>query len=91
LPAQPLTLFKLTLSACAKELFTVVNLVRAGLGVSLVPATAQKMRVPGVRFYPVKSASASWNIGLIWRKDRREMIDPFLKAVIAVGRAHVPV
>jgi DNA-binding transcriptional LysR family regulator len=70
----------------AKELFTVVNLVRAGLGVSLVPATVQKMRVPGVRFYPIKSTSASWNIGLIWRKDRREIIEPFQKAVIAVSR-----
>jgi len=72
-------------------LFTVVNLVRAGLGVSLVPGTVRKMRVPGVRFYPVKSASASWNIGLIWRKDRREIIEPFQKAVMTVGRAQASV
>src|SRR5207245_6386551 len=75
----------------AKELFTVLNLVRAGLGVSLVPGTARKMRVPGVRFYPVKSVSASWTIGLIWRKDRREIIEPFQKAVMAVGRAQASV
>ena len=75
----------------AKELFTVVNLVRAGLGVSLVPGTVRKMRVPGVRFYPVKSASASWNIGLIWRKDRREIIESFQKAVMTVGRAQASV
>jgi DNA-binding transcriptional LysR family regulator len=70
----------------AKELFTVLNLVRAGLGVSLVPGTARKMRVPGVRFYPVKSVSASWTIGMIWRKDRRELIEPFQKAVMAVRK-----
>ena len=70
----------------AKELFTVLNLVRAGLGVSLVPGTARKMRVPGVRFYPVKSVSASWTIGMIWRKDRRELTEPFQKAVIAARR-----
>ena len=70
----------------AKELFTVLNLVRAGLGVSLVPGTARKMRVPGVRFYPVRSASASWTIGMIWRKDRGELTEPFQKAVMAARR-----
>jgi DNA-binding transcriptional LysR family regulator len=70
----------------AKELFTVLNLVRAGLGVSLVPGTVQKMRVPGVRFYPVKSSSARWSIGMVWRKDRRELTQPFQKAVMAVRR-----
>jgi len=70
----------------AKELFTVLNLVRAGLGVSLLPGTARKMGVPGVRFHPVKSGSASWTIGMIWRKDRRELIEPFQKAVMAVKK-----
>jgi DNA-binding transcriptional LysR family regulator len=49
----------------AKETFTVLNLVRAGLGVTLVPGTARRMRVPGVRFYPIKNLSASWAIGMI--------------------------
>lgn len=71
----------------AKELFTVLNLVRAGLGVTLVPGTARRMRVPGVRFYPVKSVSASWTIGMIWRKDRRELTEPFQRSVMAVRRA----
>jgi len=70
----------------AKELFTVLNLVRAGLGVSLVAATARRMRVPGVRFYPVKSGSANWTIGMIWRKDRRDLTEPFQKAVMAARR-----
>jgi tetratricopeptide (TPR) repeat protein len=47
------------LSFKARELFIVINLVRADLNVSLVPRTAQKMRVTGVCFYPVKSVSAS--------------------------------
>jgi DNA-binding transcriptional LysR family regulator len=71
----------------AKELFTVLNLVRAGLGVSLLPSTARKMGVPGVRFYPVKSVFASWTIGMIWRKDRRDLIEPFQKAVMTVRKA----
>jgi DNA-binding transcriptional LysR family regulator len=70
----------------AKETFTVLNLVRAGLGVTLVPGTARRMRVPGVRFYPVKNVSAGWAIGMIWRKDRRELTEPFQKAVLAARR-----
>jgi DNA-binding transcriptional LysR family regulator len=70
----------------ARELFTVLNLVRAGLGVSLLPGTARKMGVPGVRFYPVKSRYATWTIGMIWRKDRRDLIDRFQKVVMAVRK-----
>jgi DNA-binding transcriptional LysR family regulator len=70
----------------ARETFTVLNLVRAGLGVSVVPATARRMRVPGVRFYPVKNVAASWTIGMIWRKDRRELTEPFQRAVLAARR-----
>jgi DNA-binding transcriptional LysR family regulator len=68
----------------AKETFTVLNLVRAGLGVTLVPGTARRMRIPGVRFYPVKSVSASWTIGMIWRRDRREFTEPFQRAVMGI-------
>lgn len=70
----------------AKETFTVLNLVRAGLGVTLVPGTARRMRIPGVRFYPLKSVSASWSIGMIWRRDRRELTEPFQRAVMAVRK-----
>jgi DNA-binding transcriptional LysR family regulator len=70
----------------AKETFTVLNLVRAGLGATLVPGTARRMRVPGVRFYPIKNASAAWGIGMIWHKDRRELTEPFQKAVLAARR-----
>jgi DNA-binding transcriptional LysR family regulator len=69
-----------------RETFTVLNLVRAGVGVSLVPAMARRMRVPGVRFYPLWNVSASWTIGMIWRRDQRELTEPFLKAVLAARR-----
>lgn len=70
----------------AREPFTVLNLVRAGLGVTVVPATARRMRVPGVRFYPVRSAAAGWAIGMIWRADRRALTEPFQKAVLAARK-----
>lgn len=70
----------------AGELFTVLNLVRAGLGVSLVPSTARRMRVPGVRFIPIATPLARWQIGMAWRKDRASRVRAFadiVKSIIA--------
>ena len=53
----------------ANELFTVLSLVGAGLGVSLVPRSAALMRLPGVRFREVRLPAAAWNIAIAWRRD----------------------
>jgi DNA-binding transcriptional LysR family regulator len=53
----------------AGELFTVLSLVRAGLGVSLVPRSAALMRLPGVRFRELTISKAAWNIALAWHRD----------------------
>jgi DNA-binding transcriptional LysR family regulator len=52
----------------ANELFTVLNLVRGGVGVSLVPRSANLMHVPNVRLLDTKLEEAKWKIGLAWRK-----------------------
>jgi DNA-binding transcriptional LysR family regulator len=66
------------------ELFTVLNLVRAGLGVSLVPSTARRMRVPGVRFLPISTPAAKWKIGMAWRKDRYDRVRTFAAIVQSI-------
>lgn len=66
------------------ELFTVLNLVRAGLGVSLVPSTARRMRVPGVRFISIPSPAAKWKIGMAWRKDRSDRVRTFAAIVQSI-------
>ena len=53
----------------ANELFTVISLVRAGLGVSLVPRSAALMRLPGVRFRELTLPEAAWNIAMAWHRD----------------------
>lgn len=85
-----------TLSVCAaagftptiiqevSELFTVLNLVRTGLGVSLVPSTARRMRVPGVRFLPISTPAARWKIGMAWRKDRYDRVRAFVGMVQSI-------
>jgi DNA-binding transcriptional LysR family regulator len=57
----------------ASELFTVLSLVGAGLGVSLVPRSAALMRLPGVRFREVGLPEAAWNIAMAWRRDARSV------------------
>jgi DNA-binding transcriptional LysR family regulator len=77
----------------ADELFTVVSLVRAGLGVSLVPRSAALMRLPGVRFYELGMPEAAWNIALAWHRDSdrvplvRRFVDAVPAAPVLPGRA----
>jgi DNA-binding transcriptional LysR family regulator len=73
----------------ASELFTILNLVRAGLGVSLVPSSALRMRVPGVRFHDLHMPEAQWRIGVAWSKlaDKRELIAKFVSTIRSVVRA----
>jgi DNA-binding transcriptional LysR family regulator len=53
----------------ANELFTVLSLIGAGVGVSLVPRSAALMRLPGVRFRGLALPEAAWNVGVAWHRD----------------------
>jgi DNA-binding transcriptional LysR family regulator len=66
------------------ELFTVLNLVRAGVGVSLVPRSVSLMRVPGVRLMDTQLAEAKWRIGLAWRK--LDQSDPLVRNFVSIAR-----
>ena len=66
------------------ELFTVLNLVQAGLGVSLVPRSASLMRVPNVRLLDTNQAEAKWRIGLAWRK--LDQSDPLVRNFVRLAR-----
>jgi len=68
----------------AGELFTVLNLVRAGVGVSLVPRAVSLMRVPDVRLMDTNLAEAKWKIGLAWRK--LDQSDPLVRNFVSLAR-----
>jgi DNA-binding transcriptional LysR family regulator len=72
----------------ASELFTILNLVRAGLGVSLVPSAARRMGVPGVRFHELGTPEARWRIGIAWNRvsDKAELISRFVATIRSVVR-----
>jgi DNA-binding transcriptional LysR family regulator len=66
------------------ELLTVLFLVQAGAGVSLVPSSASRMRVPNVRLLDTHLAEAKWKIGLTWRK--RDQSDPLVRNFVGLAR-----
>jgi DNA-binding transcriptional LysR family regulator len=75
------------------ETFTILNFVRAGLGVSLVQSAAARMKVPGVRFHELKMSESEWAIGMAWmrRCEKRELIQRFVDTTRSVVRVpHLP-
>ena len=66
------------------ELLTVLFLVQAGAGVSLVPSSASRMRVPNVRLLDTHLAEAKWKIGLTWRK--RDQSAPLVRNFVSLAR-----
>jgi DNA-binding transcriptional LysR family regulator len=68
----------------AGELFTQLQLVRAGMGVALVPSSAALMRVPGVRLQELRLPAAAWTIAVAWK--RAVPLPPLLAAFLEVTR-----
>jgi DNA-binding transcriptional LysR family regulator len=67
----------------ATELYTILNLVRAGLGVSLVASSVKRMSVPGVYFHELNMPEAEWEIGVAWNKstEKRVLISKFAEII----------
>ncbi len=69
----------------ANDTFTILNLVSAGIGVSLVPRAASAMHITGVKFAPVRDKYADWDIGMAWNKKMEsEIIRKFAEIVLQV-------
>ncbi|HTY85009.1 MAG TPA: LysR substrate-binding domain-containing protein [Silvibacterium sp.] len=65
----------------ADVFFTVLNLVRAGLGVSVAPSAVQLMRVPQIRFAETRIPEAEWSIGIAWNRlgTRSTLVENFIQ------------
>jgi DNA-binding transcriptional LysR family regulator len=66
------------------ELFTMLMLVRAGMGVALAPRSATWRTPPDVRVHPLATPTAAWDIGLAWSTARAN--EPALQAFVDVAR-----
>lgn len=53
----------------ANQMQTIVGLVAAGLGLSLVPAAVQNLQTPGVVYRPLDTPGPRLDLGLAWRHD----------------------
>jgi DNA-binding transcriptional LysR family regulator len=73
----------------SNELYSLLQLVRAGVGVALVPATCAAMRVPRVAFKPLRQPEAAWTINLSRRRAppaTTPMLDAFIRTAREVAK-----
>jgi DNA-binding transcriptional LysR family regulator len=70
----------------ANEILTILHFVRAGVGVSLVPSSALRLKVPGVRFHELGWKEPLWRIGIAWNRNSEKLplLSRFVKVVQAV-------
>lgn len=66
----------------ANEILTILHLVRAGLGVSLVPESAQRLKVSGVRFHALGWKEPLWRIGIAWNRKSEKL--PLISCLVKV-------
>ena len=73
----------------SRELYSSLSYVRAGVGVSIVPASIARMDWPDVRFEPIDSERAQAHIAAVWHKDNnRPVVKEFL--AVALEQESVP-
>ncbi len=66
---------------------TALNLVRAGLGVSIAPSAIQLMRVPQIRFAETLIPEAEWSIGMAW--NRRFSVSPVMENFRSMAKRYL--
>jgi DNA-binding transcriptional LysR family regulator len=71
----------------ASDMHTILCLVMAGLGVSVVPASVMAVGVNGVAYRPIAGISPTIDASIAWHKD---ISYPFLPAFIAAARRSAP-
>lgn len=66
----------------SRELYTSVSLVEAGVGVSILPASVEKLGWKNVRYRALGAREAETRISAAWRRDRsRPVILAFMRVV----------
>ncbi len=73
----------------SRELYTTVSLVEAGLGVTIVPASIEKMGWTGVCYRPIPAPLGSTRIDMA-RRDGQEAASPVVGAFAALVRELLP-
>jgi DNA-binding transcriptional LysR family regulator len=74
------------------QMQTIVSLVSANMGISILPASIQEAQRQGVVYKPIRSQSVSVDrlakIALVWRiEDRSPIVNRFLEVVLGTNRS----
>ena len=76
----------------ASEYQTILSLVAADVGVSLVPASVRAIGPPDVRFRPLLDCAETAEIAVVYRRDRAfSAMAAFLETVRGSGGVVIPV
>jgi DNA-binding transcriptional LysR family regulator len=67
----------------ATQIVTIASLVAAGIGVSIVPISAQTLRAQGVVYRPIRDQTVMRDLAIAWHCDNRSSV---LKAFLEVVR-----
>ncbi len=67
----------------SRELYTTMSLVEAGVGVSILPASVERLGWENVRSLPIPGRQGKTRIAAAWRKDRK---GPVVEAFLGVAR-----
>jgi DNA-binding transcriptional LysR family regulator len=78
--APPMSGSGLRVEQAPPQMASIMNLVAAGLGVSLLPASMSQVQVKGVVFQALKDVSATARLSLAWR---RVDTSPFVRNFVA--------
>lgn len=79
--------FTPTITQDAAQLLTVIGLVRAGLGIAVLPQSAQTIRPEGVVLRPLRGSSMRAEMALAWRRDDPSPVgEAFIEAARAVWK-----
>jgi DNA-binding transcriptional LysR family regulator len=70
----------------ASELFTVLALVAAGMGLAVVPGSVRTSRVEGIAYLALDVPEAGWRVGAAWATGSKR---PLRDAFLALLREHL--
>jgi DNA-binding transcriptional LysR family regulator len=84
--------FTLRIGAEASQLQTILNLVAAGMGITLVPESVMQMSGRGVVFKRLPEPSPTMEIAVAWRRDDpSQVLQAFLEVVRETAQKNVTV
>ncbi|GAB2583287.1 LysR family transcriptional regulator [Dyella jejuensis] len=70
----------------AREASTIIGLVAAGLGVSILPQSCSHIQVEGISYIPLAEATAMSEIHVVYREDERSPLLPRFIQLLLAGK-----